>query len=270
MNMIFEKFGIFDFLGIMGPGLISTIYYYTSYSLVCSEQALFQKAIESDAYFLVAVAFLLISYFFGVIIHEIGKIMYDCIPYFNTNKIKNRLYIQSNSKSCYGKLKEQISQIINKLEKSPEIDINKYLKELYDELPDDNTKEYISFSKHIDNEYNEIVQSINNDIGKKDFNEALAVLKYSDTNKKRIDTYHSVYAQARGCFISLLFNLILLIGVSVYRYSNDKPVSEEYLSLFLVINIVLTAIFFIRSYRYYISWIRNVYMQYYVIIGIIK
>ena len=167
MNMIFEKFGIFDFLGIMGPGLISTIYYYISYSLVCSEQALFQKAIESDAYFLVAVAFLLISYFFGVIIHEIGKIMYDCIPYFNTNKIKNRLYIQSNSKSCYGKLKEQISQIINKLEKSPEIDINKYLKGLYDELPDDNTKEYISFSKHIDNEYNEIVQSINNDIEKK-------------------------------------------------------------------------------------------------------
>ena len=61
----------------------------------------------------------------------------------------------------------------------------------------------------------------------KDFYEAMAVLKYSDTDKKRIDSYHSVYVQARGCFISLLVNLLLLIGVSANRYSNDKPVSEK-------------------------------------------
>ena len=86
---------------------------------------------------------MLIAYFFGVIIHKIEKIMYDLFPYFDTNKTKTRLSVQSN-RSCYVKLKEQIGQIINNSEHLEEIDINKCLEVLYYKLPANNAYGFMS------------------------------------------------------------------------------------------------------------------------------
>lgn len=97
-----------------------------------------------------------------------------------------------------------------------------------------------SFAKHIDNEFRETVQTIKEYVKTNDFHSILATIKNSETNKSRIDTYHSVYAQARGLFIMSLLNYILIIG---YTIITSGSICLKYLSMFLVIDTIMMCVF---------------------------
>ena len=85
MDVIFEKFGLFDFLGIMGPGIMSTSFYLFCYWLLTGDII----AKDSSNMVFVIIVFLILSYMYGIILHEIGKIIIDHFKSFDAEKKKN-------------------------------------------------------------------------------------------------------------------------------------------------------------------------------------
>ena len=98
------------------------------------------------------------------------------------------------------------------------------------------------------------------------FHKILAVLKYSSEDRNKIDKYHSIYGQSRGLMFSFIINLISILVIVVLNYSNYISMSLDWfvVAVLLAFDIVMIILFFVRSYRYLLSWIRNVYIQYYV------
>lgn len=79
MESIFNKLGIYDFMGIWGPGVIFCVYSSFTFSSFVDE--MFQKVNMSD--FWRGILFYIgIAYLAGVIFHEIGKWAVDKITYF--------------------------------------------------------------------------------------------------------------------------------------------------------------------------------------------
>lgn len=114
--------------------------------------------------------------------------------------------------------------------------------------------------RKIDYEYQEAlaqngITDMDNIIG---FDKAISYLKYNETiSTKRIDTYHAVYALSRSlclCFIghsvciwlSLLCNNNILSCICIF-----------------IVDCSCVLLFIIRTYRYFHTWVKNVYIQYY-------
>ena len=77
MDSLFSKFGIFDFLGVMGPGIISISYNMVCYSVLTGNWSLFSNSNLFDINVITIIVFLMISYLYGIILHEFGKFVYD-------------------------------------------------------------------------------------------------------------------------------------------------------------------------------------------------
>lgn len=217
MDGIFEKFGLFDFLGIMGPGIISTSYYTTCYILLTENSALLK---ESKYNVFAIVIFIFLSYFYGIILHEIGKIVYDHGIKFDIEKNTNRLCEKYGCNSN------------NRLNK-------------------------------IDSEFEQYIKTIRCFVCKTDFNYALSDLKYSNCNLKKIDAYHSIYGQSRGLMISFIIHFICLYLFCLVKMESIHISTIQVIPCIFVFDFLMIILFQVRSYRYYMSWIRNVYYQYY-------
>lgn len=183
MDKVLEKFGIFDWMGVWGPGAIAVTYYlFTAHSFFCELFAKLNISLSgiSEGYLLIFL-YTAVAYTVGVILHEIGKIIYDIfkwsdsesITYFNINyKMKPRLNPFNRIKYDYNKT----------------IDFIKFNNVSLKSLLEKNSQTPISFE------------------------EARSKLKYSEKiNTKRMDTYHSIYALARSRSVAFVLHIFLIL-----------------------------------------------------------
>lgn len=222
MNTIFEKFGIFDFMGIWGPGAITVTYYFFTIKPFFTElfSYLNMPFLGISEKYLIILFYTAVAYTVGVCIHEIGKIIYDLIPLFDLDEIT---YFHAK--------------------KSTKRSLIPLCKIRYD--------------------YNHTIDSITNENSEQfpldvNFETARGKLKYNDKiSSKRTDTYHSVYAFARGMTVSFTIHILIVSLSLMFHFAT--------LSWWLVVvDLALIAIFFFRAYRYFLAWIKNTYVQYYL------
>lgn len=224
MDKFLDKFGIYDFMGVWGPGTLTVTYYLFSLKLFFNfMQVQFEKRNFFTQSQLLIVLYTAVSYSTGIILHEMGKLVFDAFEAFQTEK-----FCQHITKAyCIGKkrwftpfknIKFDVCTAFN------QCGIREKLK---------------------DNKNN-------------GFENAICSLKYNDkTDTRRIDTYHSVYALSRSlclCFMGNLFFLILET-IAFNRELNLWLVFAD--ALFIVL-------FSIRTYRYFYVWVKNVYLQFYI------
>ena len=219
MDKVLEKFGIYDFLGIWGPGALTVTYYVlTMHDCFLSFLNWLGLSIGflSQKYIFILL-YTAVSYAVGVILHEVGKIVFGLFPFFHAGYIDK---IMQKKMSDHPKLPHKIIQC-------------ECVKSINQNIPAFNA----------------------NDIK---FEEAISVLKYDNAiNTRRVDTYHSVYALARSMFLCFFVH-IFMYGIGVHLNGTAK------ISLFavIIIDLALALLFYIRAYRYYWSWIKNVIIQY--------
>jgi len=213
MDVIFDKLGLFDFFGIMGPGIMTTSYYAVCYSIVTGNYHYF---IKSTSVFKVLI-FLIISYLCGIILHEIGKLIFDNLKTFDAEKKKEEI---SN---------KTINQVSNNIE-----------------------KEYIN-----------IIKKIKNFVCNNDFNYILGKLKYTAKSTRKIEAYHSIYGQARGMLVSFFINISFVVFLLVLNNDSMSYRNKLYVACIIVFDCIMIKIFYLRTYRYFLVWIRNVYYQAY-------
>lgn len=217
MDKVFEKFGIYDFLGIWIPGALTVTYYL--FTLRASMEILF-SCFDIDLSgmpieFILVILYTAVAYFLGVILHEVGKILADFIPCFRTYDTNTRIYkkvIHKRPNGLFRRIKYEYQQALMQ---------------------------------------NNIVHDNKNEVEVIEFEKAISSLKYDKNNStKRIDMYHSVYALSRSLCLCFLGHAIILAFV--------------HWNLFLLItDAIMALLFFERSYRYFHSWVKNVYLQYY-------
>ncbi|MGN0621074.1 MAG: hypothetical protein ACI4I9_04325 [Porcipelethomonas sp.] len=216
MNSVFEKLGIYDFMGIWAPGAITVTYYLFSFYIVVN-RIINESGISAK--YVHILLFTAVAYILGVIFHEIGKIIVDCIPNFFNAEIYTLDYREGN----YNKKPKNPFRLIKR-----------------------------DFKRNIDS-YS-IEPKVN-------FEKALATLRNSDSDIGRINTYHSIYALARGCFVGIIFHILTMVILLIAGEVTVK------ILWWIIPDVLLGTLFFIRSHRYFVSWIKNTYIQYYFYIN---
>lgn len=85
--------------------------------------------------------------------------------------------------------------------------------------------------------------------------EAISYLKHKEATKL-IDKYHSIYGLTRGIFIGFCLHFSVFAILTIIHHFKLTMVC---ISLFDIFSIYL---FYIRTYRYYMTWVKNVFIQY--------
>lgn len=216
MDKALEKFGIYDFMGIWGPGAITvTYFYFTMHDVLTCCMGFFHvippHISESNK---LLILFTAVAYVVGAILHELGKFVVE----------RDMLFEYKNAQKTV--------------------------------RPDDQSHKGLFY--YISQENERIMRAAIPDITDDalDFDKAMSNLKYRDTTgTSRIDKYHSIYGLSRSltiCFIIHAFSGIMAIVIW-----NDIAYIPG-----IALDCVLALLFWVRTYRYYCSWIRNVLIQY--------
>ena len=85
----------------------------------------------------------------------------------------------------------------------------------------------------------------------------IAELKNSDA-AKIIDRYHALYGLTRGIMMGILIHLITMVVLIFSHFGTAMLVVT-------LLDLILLAILMLRSYRYYLGWIKCVLNQYMVL-----
>lgn len=174
MDKVLEKFGIYDFMGIWGPGAITVTYFY--FTMKNSFAKLFNflnitLPNVSEGYVLL-IFYIIVAYVVGVILHESSKLIAESLSGFNIQEIKKLAY---NGDEIHGRVGYRIKK---------------------------EYKEAIESSIHNENQYQQMK-----------FDEAISYLKYvNKMGTARVDKYHSVYALARSLSLCFMSHIIIYLS----------------------------------------------------------
>lgn len=218
MDKALENFGIFDFMGVWGPGAIIVTYFYFSFYYNFSSSMVFFGVVEpqiSESYYILILA-TAVAYVVGVIFHELGKFVIEHLKLFETDMVKGLAYNDdANLDGWFGKIKKEYKTLVEK------------------EIP--NRQFY----------------------NRTNFNQANAYLKYvSKAGTKRVDKYHSICALSRSLFLCFFIHAVVAL---VFSFSQNDDIYYR----IMVVDVMFAYLFWVRTYRYYCSWIRNTLVQYY-------
>ena len=213
MDKVFEKFGVYDIIGIWIPGALTVTYFLLTMrdllSCFFSNIGIDINGLSDD--YIMIILYTAVAFFIGIVLHEIGKVIADLIPCFKLSKINTRIY-EKEIKMC------------------PRILVFKRIRYEYQQ-------------SHIGNKLvkNKKVE---------DFEKAISELKYNkNINTSRVDKYHSIYALSRSlCLCFIIHAIIMLFSWNPFL---------------LIADILFAHLFYLRTYRYFHSWVKNVYLQYY-------
>lgn len=90
MDKIFEKFGLYDFMGIWGPGALTVTYYLFTFQESMDSLFSFLKitSLNLSKGYILAILYIAVAYIAGVILHEIGRLFADVFSLFNPDESK--------------------------------------------------------------------------------------------------------------------------------------------------------------------------------------
>ena len=228
MEKAFDKLGLYDFMGIFGAGIVIFSYYLVT-SVVITELNVWDyiKSLQVDFSLLVIFCVCIFSYVIGLYVHEIGKRF--CEVFQNIFEIQNRCDVKSKYKMIKGK-----KTILKVLADRIYIFIHPIQYRRYYLLKQ---TENLTYVKRIDEE--------------------ISYLKYKN-HIRIIEKYHSLYGMTRGIWIGFVLHTVILI---ICLLVNKHIISTKIIYV-LVFDILSIALFYVRIHRYYISWLKNIFIQY--------
>lgn len=238
MDSALKKLGIYDFLGIYFAGALIVAHLISSFPCLIkciTDQFdiifVTTKNISNNTLKFIFL-FVVFGYFIGIVLHEIGRILFDLSAFYCGDTIKQK--IENHSCTC---------------------------------------QQRYCFSEGIfEKDYTVSVQALKNYVKHRckcgrgfkliHFEEALSYIKYKDKRgSRRIDKYHAIYGFSRSMFLYFTVHLFLELCAS---FEPAKLSWLEYNNVFLVSDLILAVVFLARTKRYYISFVKNVYLQYYI------
>lgn len=223
LDKLIEKVGIYNFFGIWFAGAAFLVYAPTTIMWIVHYNILSELQKFQESFSVVFIfLFSILAYLLGTIFQEIGKWMLDSFKNnFNIKKLSDVAFTKYDYNAIPNTFKLCHPVQYRKAEFSYQV--NKLLKI---------TKE--------------------SDL---DFDEILAHNK-AKNKTKLFDKYHSYYGLSRGLFIGFITHLILLCFFLIFYEVNIVRVIAC-----LIIDVLLMIIFYIRTYRYYLIWVQNVFIQ---------
>lgn len=301
MDSIFNKFGIYDFMGIWGPGAIFVTYF----SLTLHDPILYflrSNGVSNPGFsdsHLVIIVYTAIAYMVGVILHELGRLFADVFNIFratqvnlaptNTEKenscksahknffekitkgLRNRIF--NFGKNC---LKKIFAIIPKKLKKSGEkfkkfISVcKKHFKKIICGMILNKLKNFFLRLFLFREIRRKSIQKINSIISDEErtavtFEKAISTIKFKNLpSLSQVDKYHSIYALARSLSLTFLLHLFASLFF-VYYPHNTADYSFTISFWYYICDCVLAFLFILRAYRYFYSWVKSVYIQYHYI-----
>lgn len=220
MDKVLEHFGIYDFMGVWGPGALTVTYFYFTMQDLFSNFLFYLTLPElSDGYVLLII-YTAVAYIAGIILHEAGKLITERLEKFSFESIKMQVH--------QGEL----------LGQEPYLRIEQEYKTAIEHSIPDRA------------EYNRI-----------DFDSAVACIKYGgNTGTKRIDKYHAIYALSRSLTLCFGAHAVMLLAIAMVD-SGCTPATP----VMAAFDVIMVGILWIRTYRYFCMWVKNVFLQYHFI-----
>ncbi len=213
MENLFKKLGIYDLMGVMIPGVIVTLYYAYTFS---SEFGDLCDKLKLDDNLYKMLLLVIISYFMGVVLHEIGTYFIEILHNFFRTDL-------------------DIKDI-----KDDKISLNPFGNVRY------NFKNEIAGAFNGNENYKHYV-----------FEEIYSQIKYGNRDRTLVDKFLSIYGLARGIFVGFFLHIFVYFFYCIWN-------CESIDCCIILIDVVGAAIFFIRTYRYFYSWVKNVRIRYHI------
>lgn len=228
MENLFEKIGIYDFMGVWGAGAITTCYFFVTFVHIKSIDIIGTlQQFNADFSLLIIFFFCVASYLVGAVLHEIGRRACELFP--STFDIR---YITDLKTKCKKSSKRKVRFKC----------IRRFCLALFCPI------------KYRKQRLFEQVREFNDD---QSVDEKAAYLKHKSATKA-IDKYHSIYGLTRGILTGFCLHII---GFLSWLIMKSVPISNLEIGV-ITVDFLAICLFFIRTYRYYTTWIKNILIQF--------
>lgn len=203
MKEFLDRLGLYDYLGIWGPGVISLTYFL--FTLQAPLRKLFQfMELENPGFergYLVFILYTVIAYMIGVILHETGKLFSDHFLRLTPEKCMKNAYKYEKTGKFFGGIR------------------NDFATSVEENIPEEAYRK-ITFHQA---------------------NYGLRLSRKAD--KQKIESYHAVYALSRSLFLCFLLHpfavgVALIAGSATYWNALIMIVLDIFLIILFLIRTV--------------------------------
>ena len=228
MENLFEKIGIYDFMGVWGAGAITTCYFFATFVHIKSIDIIgILQQFNADFSLLFIFFFCVASYLVGAVLHEVGRRVCELFPgIFDIQHIAD-LKTKSNTSSKKNVRFKGLRRFCIKIFFPIKYRKQRLFEQVQDFNDDQSVDEKASYLKH-------------------------------KAATKTIDKYHSIYGLTRGIWMGFCLHIMCFIFWMIIK---SVPISNVEISI-IAIDILAVCLFFVRTYRYYTTWIKNILIQY--------
>ena len=237
MQNIFEKFHTYDIVAYLIPGIFTVCYVCYGMHLIDLIPLDSKNNLITDS-----VAFFIILYYIGIVIHEIS---------YRMQKLElHRLWKKPYSKM----LLHKDCDILNMVDKRKGWDI---LKEDFGIKIDLRTKNLVELNEKIDN-YSQIL-----------YERCRECLKYEYKNFRKLDQeeiFNIHYGLARNLLASTLIAIVFFAVIAIYIHINQLPFFTLSVILMLI-SYIFAKLLYQRAQKYAIYHVRHVIILYLSIFG---
>lgn len=215
-------------MGIWAPGATITLYFALTIGYYCPETIEVMQMVSVNSSSVALLAFLIASYLCGVILHEIGKI----IKSVHFSLTKKTLSIETYRRLC-----EKNNDEPSKSRKQNRIvfwmPYHRECKQLFFDIQD--------IMLHY---YDESLTIY----------DAIQTLRERKEDLSRVNKTRSLHGYARSVCLGSAIHLIALIplGIEIHRILTGLVITD----------LLLIALFWNRSCRYYFAWVKKAVIQY--------
>ena len=228
MENLFEKIGVYDFMGVWGAGAVTTCYFFVTFVHMKSIDIIeILQQFNADFCLLLIFFFCVVSYIVGAFLHEIGKRVCELFP-----KTFDVQYISELKTKCDPlSEKKALSKRIWCFCPALFFPVKYRKLRLFEQVHDFNDDQSVD--------------------------EKISYLKYKSATKI-VDKYHSIYGLTRGVWIGFCLHIIIFL---FWLTTENMSVSSLEIGI-IAVDILAIDLFFVRTYRYYATWIKNILTQF--------
>ena len=181
MSGALEKFGIYDFMGIWGPGAIAVTYFLFTLEETIEATFLFfeiKMPIKEELYLLI-ILYSAVAYVIGVIMHELGKLLAERTEIFKTTTVEKIAYGNAIFGGFGWRIKKEYKNIIE----------NTICACAYRTFEFNRALSYLKYTDNV--------------------------------STKRVDTYHSVYGMSRSLFLCFSLHALVELVILLFKSQTD-------------------------------------------------
>ena len=235
MDKVFEKIGIYDIMGLWMPGVIITTYGVLTLEPIVKwlYETLKISSFGLDRNAIYILMFTVVAYTVGTVLHELGKILFDRWDSLNMQKVS--YFDGIDQRPAWFKIRKQIQW-----------EYNIHIASI--------KKGHISLRALLEDgiDGEKITVSMANN-----------KLTYKYGRPEKIGKTHAIYGLNRSLLIGFVIHLLTMVCMAIFMHSRGLEFSWSLCVCLVLLDAALILVFFVRSYRYLLAYVRNVYIQYF-------